>query len=60
MLSIANTNSTATCKASSHSKDSERRLQAGVRFNLSIAKIVLFPEEKENKSTKRMFFTKIM
>ena len=29
----------ATCEASSHSKDSERRLQAGARFNLSSAKI---------------------
>ena len=56
MLSIANTNSTATCEASSHSKDYESRLQAGVRFNLSSAKILLFLEEKENKSTKRTFF----
>ena len=66
MLSNVNTNSCATCdlhilryyqyRTSSHSKDNERRLQAGTRFNLSNAKIPLFLEEKENKSTKRIFF----
>ena len=59
MLSIANTNSTATCKASSHSKDSERRLQAGVRFNLSIAKIVLFQKKKKTKAQKECFLQKL-
>ncbi len=70
MLSNVNTNSCATCdlhilryyqyRTSSHSKDNERRLKAGTRFNLSNAKIPLFLEEKENKSTKRMFFSKFV
>ena len=36
----------ATCKASSHLKDNERRLQAGACFNLSSAKLLHFPHSR--------------